>query len=144
MTTRRNRGMNRRQLLAGTAAAAAGFWVAGTQAWADVERPNRRRISANDKLNVAFIAVAGRASGNIKGVTTILGENAESEPAPNVNVVGLCDVDDARLDPVTKQFPKAKTYFDYRRMIDEMKEIDAVVVSTPDHHHAFATLAALR
>jgi predicted dehydrogenase len=134
MKIRRNRGLNRRQFLTGTAAVGAGFWVAGTQAWADVERPNRRRISANEKLNVAFIAVAGRATGNIQGVS----------PLPNVNIVGLCDVDDDRLDPVTKQFPKAKTYFDYRRMIDEMKEIDAVVISTPDHHHAFATLAALR
>src|SRR5438270_12993248 len=107
MTTRRNRGMNRRQLLAGTAAAAAGFWVAGTQAWADVERPNRRPISANDKLNVAFIAVAGRATGNIEGIS----------PLPNANIVGLCDVDDDRMAPVAQKFPKAKTYFDYRRMI---------------------------
>ena len=60
-----------------------------------------------------------------------------------VNFVALCDVDDKNLDSAGKQFPKAKTYNDYRRML-EQKDIDAVLIATADHVHAWATLAALR
>ena|SRR5690554_1362137 len=58
-----------------------------------------------------------------------------------VDVVALCDVDADLLAEAKSQFPKAKTYKDYREMLKEMKNgIDAVVVSTPDHTHAPASL----
>ena len=62
-----------------------------------------------------------------------------------VDVVGLCDVDWARGAGSFNAFPKAKKYKDYRKMLDEMdKEIDAVIVATPDHTHAPASIDAMR
>ncbi len=85
---------------------------------------------ANDKLNVAVVGVDGRGAGNLAGVA---GEN----------VVALCDVDAARLAAAAKKFPKAKTYRDYRLML-EQKGIDAVVCSTPDFTHAVIGVAAMK
>jgi predicted dehydrogenase len=59
------------------------------------------------------------------------------------NIVALCDVDDNYLAAAAKKFPEAKTYNDFRRLLDQ-KGIDAVVVATPDHTHAVAAVAALR
>jgi len=88
--------------------------------------------SPNEKLNIAAIGVRGRGAANIAGV--------ESE-----NIVALCDVDANNLNEAAKSFPNAKLYRDFRRMFDEMaKEIDAVVVSTPDHTHAPAAAAAMK
>lgn len=143
MSKRKNVGVNRRQFLGGAAAAlGAGVWIGGTQAWADTEQPNRRKLSPSDKLNVAFIAVAGpygkhpagRAAGNIEGI----------DSCHNAQIVGLCDVDEPRIGPAKEAHPKAQTFTDYRVMLDKMKEIDAVVVSTPDHTHAVATMAAMQ
>ena len=64
--------------------------------------------------------------------------------APGSNIVALCDVDLERAANSFQKFPKAKQYRDFRKMFDEMdKEIDAVVVATPDHTHAVAALAAI-
>ena len=57
--------------------------------------------------------------------------------------MALCDVDDGFLAAASKKYPGAKTYNDFRRLLDR-KDIDAVVVATPDHTHAVATVAALR
>src|SRR5205814_7138806 len=57
----------------------------------------------------------------------------------------LCDVDLTRSGETFKKFPKAKPYRDFRKMFDEMdKEIDAVIVATPDHCHAVAAMAAIK
>lgn len=65
--------------------------------------------------------------------------------APNNNIVALCDVDTRRSGATYEKFPKAKQYRDFRKMFDEMeKEIDAVVVATPDHTHAVAAMAAIK
>jgi predicted dehydrogenase len=61
-----------------------------------------------------------------------------------VDVVGLCDVDSSALALAKKLHPNAKVYVDYRLMLKEMKnEIDAVIVSTPDHTHAPASMLAM-
>lgn len=61
-----------------------------------------------------------------------------------VDVVALCDVDSKFLNVAHKMFPKAKTYKDYRVMLKEMEnEIDAVIVSTPDHTHAPVSMMAM-
>jgi len=60
------------------------------------------------------------------------------------NIIALCDVDKNYAAPIFKKYPKAKQFTDYRKMLDEMKEIDAVVVATPDHHHAFASMEAIK
>ena len=63
---------------------------------------------------------------------------------PNAKVVFLCDVDDRMAVNSKKNFPQAKYYKDFRTMLDkENKGIDAVTVSTPDHTHAVAAMAAM-
>jgi len=88
--------------------------------------------SPNGKLNVACIGTANRANADVRGVA---GEN----------IVALCDVDQNYLNRASKNFPNARTYADYREMIEkEGDKIDAVVVATADHHHAPATIRAIR
>ena len=85
--------------------------------------------SPNEKLNIGIIGVANRGGDNLFGVQ---GEN----------IVALCDIDDNYLVEAKMRFPKAETFNDYRKML-ERKDLDAVVVSTPDHNHAPATALAL-
>jgi predicted dehydrogenase len=86
----------------------------------------------SDKIRIAGIGVGGMGWGDIQSVG---GEN----------VVALCDVDDRRAGNSHKRFPDAKRYRDFRKMLDEMdKDIDAVVVATPDHTHAVACMAAIK
>ena len=90
-------------------------------------------LGANDRVNVACIGVGGK------------GDSDSSDAAGcGGNIVALCDVDTNTLDHKSKQFPKAKRFQDYRKLLDEMgKDIDAVTVSTPDHHHGLAALRAM-
>ncbi len=60
------------------------------------------------------------------------------------NIVALCDVDFALADPIFKKYPSAKQYKDFRVMLDEQKDIDAVIVATPDHSHAVIAMAAMQ
>lgn len=90
-----------------------------------------RRVSPNEKLNIAAIGAGGQAATDIGGCA---GEN----------IVALCDVDRKRLEERGARFPKARLFRDYRQMLETMKEIDAVIVSTPDHHHAHAAIMAMR
>ena len=86
-------------------------------------------------MNIAFVGVGGRGRDNLRGLSDEDG----------VNVVALCDADKGRLAQAAEKFSDAKTYQDFRKMLDEMdKSIDAVAVSTPDHTHAAAVLAAIR
>ena len=88
--------------------------------------------SPNEKLNLACIGTANRAAADIEGVK---GEN----------VAALCDVDAQNLSRKLTEFPSARTYADYREMIDkEGDKIDAVVIGTTDHHHAPATMRAIQ
>jgi predicted dehydrogenase len=90
--------------------------------------------AANDRLNVAGIGIGGQGRGNLD-VIAGLGHN----------LVALCDVDDARAGDIYQKYPQAKRFRDFRRMLDAMdKEIDAVVISTPDHTHAVAAVDAMR
>jgi len=90
--------------------------------------------SANDKFNIAFVGVGGRGGGNLEEMVKDSG----------VNVAAICDVNKATLDRVSERFPKARKYVDLRRLCDGLKDIDAVVVSSTEHTHAFATLPALQ
>ena len=85
----------------------------------------RRAYGANEKLRVAGIGVGGKGSSDIE------------QDGALMDVVALCDIDDDRGETAGKTWPAAKTYFDYRKMFDQMgKEFDAVTVSTADHSHA--------
>lgn len=86
----------------------------------------------SEKLNIAGIGVGGMGRGDLDAVSS-------------QNIVALCDVDMNRAADTVKRFPHAKIYRDFRKMFDEMeKQIDAVVVATPDHTHAVAAMAAIR
>jgi predicted dehydrogenase len=121
---------NRRDFLKGAAATAvAGYWVSGTQTWADVVASK----SPNEKVNFASIGIGGK------------GDSDSEHVAKRGNLVAICDVDTKRLEAKNKKHPNAKAFTDFREMLDKMgKEIDAVTISTPDHTHAVATMAAIK
>ncbi len=85
----------------------------------------------NSRLNIAGVGIGGQGGHDVGQF-------------PNDNIVALCDVDWRHAAGTFKKFPNAKQFKDYRVMLDEMKEIDAVVVGTPDHIHAFASMAAIQ
>ena len=124
----------RRRFLAKSTQAAATLAIANL-----ILRPNRssgapRRLSPNEKLNLAFIGVAGRGSDNLGELTG----------AEDLNVVALCDVDENNLNRIGVKFPAAKRYRDFRKLLEVEKSLDAVVISVPDHIHAPACSMALK
>ena len=87
----------------------------------------------HNRINIAAIGIGGMGQADVNAL------------APGNNVVALCDADWARGAETFKKHPKARQFKDYRRMLDAMeKEIDAVLVATPDHFHAVAAMAAIR
>lgn len=119
----------RRSFLQSVMALTASFPVLPTLLHA-VEKPSRRPRSPNEKLNLGVIGVAGRGGDNLNSVTS-------------ENIVALCDIDRTHLEPVARLFPAAKAHEDFRRLLDH-KDLDAILVSTPDHMHAIPVAAALR
>lgn len=116
---------NRREMLRNTALAGVGILASRGAIGAEPKSPN-------EKLNLAFVGAGGRGAANLGQL--------KSE-----NVVALCDVDERRAGATFEQYPKARKFQDYRRMLEEMaKEIDAVVVSAPNHIHAPASAMAMR
>lgn len=86
--------------------------------------------SPNEKLNIGCIGTANQARFSIGNLTS-------------QNLVAFCDVDDNFLGKALHDFPQAKGYNDFRKLL-ERTDLDAVVVATPDHTHAVATVAALQ
>jgi predicted dehydrogenase len=91
-----------------------------------------RGQNLNNKLSVAVIGVGGRGGSNLADV------------GRTENIVALCDVADKAIDAAGRKFPEAKHFKDFRKLYDSAKDFDAVVVSTCEHTHAFATLPALK
>jgi predicted dehydrogenase len=89
-------------------------------------------IAPSDKLNIACIGIGGMGKANLKNV------------APTENIVALCDIDEVYAAPVFELYPKAKRHKDYRRMLESQKDIDAVIIATPDHQHAIQTATAMK
>lgn len=85
--------------------------------------------AATDKLNIALIGAYGRGKS--------FWENLKTE-----NVVALCDVNQENMYLAASEFPNARQYTDWRKCL-EQKDIDAVIIATPDHHHAFIAIAAM-
>jgi predicted dehydrogenase len=117
---------NRRQFLRTTSAA--GLGLAASPGFA-----NAWARSPNDRLRFACVGVGGKGSSDTDHAAA-LGE-----------IVALCDIDAKRLGAKAEKHSDAKTYHDFRKLLEEMApKIDAVVVSTPDHTHAPAALMAMR
>lgn len=112
----------RRQFLQTSSAATAALLLAGA--------PTSARAAEKEKLNLAIIGVGGRGAANLGGVTS-------------ENIYALCDINGKVLEQAKERFPKAKVTTDWRTLMD-MSEIDGVVISTTDHHHAPAAIAAMR
>ncbi len=87
----------------------------------------------SEKLNIAAIGSGGMGSSNTRACADAGG-----------NIVALCDVDWDRASDTFKSFPNAKRYKDFRKMLDNEKSIEAVIVATPDHFHTVAAMAAMR
>jgi len=123
----RRKIVTRRKVLKASASAAFGFYFVPRSVLGGAGKQ-----AASDKLNVAGIGVGGKGGSDVAGMA---GEN----------IVALCDVDERRGAGSFRRFPKAKRFTDYREMFDKMgNEIDVVTVSTPDHHHAPASMIALQ
>ncbi|MBL7153359.1 MAG: Gfo/Idh/MocA family oxidoreductase [Phycisphaerae bacterium] len=117
--------LSRRDFVAGITAAAA-FTIVPRQV---LGGPGNRPPS--EKLNIAGIGVGGQGASNL--------QQLESQ-----NIVALCDVDQRHAAGTFKRYPKAKKFRDFRRMLEKQKDIDAVMVATPDHVHAIATITAIK
>jgi len=93
-----------------------------------------RRFVAHETVLLGMIGVGGMGHGN----------RMHFKSLPGCSIIGLCDVDRKRLDAAAKDHPEAKRYVDYRRMLEEMKDLDGVMVSTPDHTHFPASMLAMK
>jgi predicted dehydrogenase len=114
--------MNRRGFINTSAMATAGFSILPSGILKAANGPN-------SKLNIALIGVSGRA-------------HAHYGWLKEQSVVALCDINEAFFEYALTAFPGAKTYTDWRQCL-EHKGLDAVVICTPDHHHAFISNWAL-
>ena len=119
------RRWSRRDLM-GQAAAVAAFTVVPRHVFGGQEH-----TPPSEKLNIAGIGIGGRGEGDL--------HECGSE-----NVVALCDVDDAYAARVYTKYPQARKWHDFRKMLDAQKDIDAVVIATPDHLHAPIAMAAIK
>ncbi|HRE81417.1 MAG TPA: Gfo/Idh/MocA family oxidoreductase [Opitutaceae bacterium] len=125
---------SRRQFLSLTALAASASLAGSLSGAAPSILPSRKK---RPTLNVAVIGTSGRAQNTIRDLLQI----------ESVEIVALCDVDPARLargvELSVEKFPKARRYADYRQAFEKERELNAVVITTPDHMHAPISLLAM-
>ncbi|MBW7892402.1 MAG: Gfo/Idh/MocA family oxidoreductase [Chitinophagaceae bacterium] len=120
---------SRRKFLRNTSLAAAGYFIVPRHVL------GRGYIAPSDKLNIAGIGAGGKGTSDLTSFAK----------SPKVNIVALVDVDDRQAVKSRENFPKAKYYKDFREMLaKEKNNIDACSISTPDHTHAVATIAAMQ
>src|SRR5262245_26796888 len=112
-----------RRIFISSAVGAAGAAMA-RKSWAKTKSPN-------EKLNIAGVGIGGRGRSDI-------------HECDDENIVALCDVDEKYAGRTFKEYPNAKKYKDFREMLDKQKDIDAVVVATPDHLHAIVSMTAIK
>ncbi len=116
----------RRHFLKQSAVYGAGLWLLGGRGLLGSQ--------ANEDVRVAIIGVGGRGEAHL-----------DEAPKAGGKIVALCDVDERALDKAGAKFTSARRFRDFREMLDRAsKDIDAVVVSTPDHTHAVAASAAMK
>jgi predicted dehydrogenase len=126
MKTKSTLKLSRRKFIGATTTALAGFTVIPSYAVSGLGH-----IPPSDKLNIAGIGIGGKGKVNLKNM-------------PGQNIVALCDVDWDYAEPVFKTYSKAKKYKDFREMLEKQKDIEAVVIATPDHTHAIQSMIAMQ
>jgi saccharopine dehydrogenase-like NADP-dependent oxidoreductase len=119
-------GLTRRRFIYTSALAAGATAITGP-----LFAASPRRLSANDKLNIGVIGTGGKGE-------------SDTEHCSGENIVALCDVDANTLAKAHAKHPNAKTYKDFRHMLEQEKSLDAVIVATPDHMHATAAAMAIK
>lgn len=125
-----NTDTSRRNFIKTAAVAAAGFMIVPRHVLG-----GKGFLAPSDRLMVAGVGVGGKGQSNLSNIYK----------GGKADIAFLCDVDDRRAATSVRAFPKAKYYKDYREMLDkDAKNIDAVVVSTPDHNHAMIAMAAMQ
>ena len=93
-----------------------------------------RGANLNSRVDIAVIGAGGKGSSDTDDAAKAGG-----------NIVALCDVDMGTLNKRGEKYPSARKFQDYRKLFSEMgKSFDAVIVATPDHHHAYAAAMAMR
>jgi predicted dehydrogenase len=122
----RENNISRRRFISSAAVAAATFTIVPRHVLG-----GQKYVAPSEKLNIAGIGIGGQGWTDLHGVSS-------------ENIVALCDVDDERAKRTYEEYPDAKRYRDYRIMLEKQKDIDAVVIATPDHMHAAITMAAIR
>ena len=121
------KGLGRRAFIKQTAAAATAFVIVPRHV---LGGPGN--TAPSEKLNIASIGAGGMAAADVRSCST-------------ENIVALCDVDWKNAAELFEAYPKATRYKDFRVMLEkEGKNIDAVIVGTPDHTHAVAAMAAIK
>lgn len=123
------KNLSRRKFLKSSAVAGTGFMIVPRSVLG-----GRGYTAPSDQLNIAGIGVGGRGGGILN--------NASKENG--VNIISLCDVDWGRAANTFKTFEKASQYKDFRKMLDKEKDIDAVMIATPDHTHAICAMNAIQ
>ncbi|MEW4568681.1 Gfo/Idh/MocA family oxidoreductase [Tautonia sp. JC769] len=119
--------LDRRQFFRSTSAAAAGFLILSKDDRVAFGR------SPNERVAIACIGVGGK------------GRSDTDHAASCGQVVALCDIDDQRLTQKAEQYPDARTFHDFRELLETLDDrVDAVVVSTADHTHAVIAMAAMK
>ncbi|NOY58684.1 MAG: Gfo/Idh/MocA family oxidoreductase [Calditrichaeota bacterium] len=123
------KGMNRREFLSGTAAATSlAFTIVPGHVLG-----GQGQTAPSDKLNVAGVGIGGMGKNNVRNCAK-----------GGANIVALCDVDWDYAEDVFNEFPDAEKYKDFSVMLEKQKDIDAVIVATPDHNHAVVAMAAMQ
>jgi predicted dehydrogenase len=121
-----SRGHTRRNFVAKTLVASAGVMIVPAHV---LGRGGQKPPS--EKLNIAGVGIGGQGAQDLQQLSS-------------ENIVALCDVDSSYAARTFKKYPNAKVYTDFRKMLEQQKDIDAVMVATPDHLHAFVSVAAIK
>ena len=128
MSSGKAKSITRRGFVTTSATLLAGFTIVPAKAVSGLGH-----TAPGDKLNVSAVGIGGKGRSDIEAV------------AKTENIVALCDVDwNGAVERVFNAYPSAKRYKDFRVMLDKQKDIDAVIIATPDHTHAVITLEAMK
>jgi predicted dehydrogenase len=134
--------ISRRQFLGSAAAAATAFTIVPRHVLGGAGH-----TAPSEKLNVAGVGVGGMGAHNVlkvAGMEFDEGNEKLIKTRDGENIVALCDVDSEIAVSLYREVSKAKKYTDFRKMLEKQKDIDAVVIGTPDHTHAVIAMTAIK